>query len=259
MNASQNCCDGKKAVCKPDSNGVYRCFGGCPNDDCTNCPTGYDANNPACCIKPGTGTANVCQFSDQCCGGAPCVPDVNGVLHCTAVVTCTPKDGACTGETDPSCCAPNTCQYDSGSSSYKCGLDTTSCTASGGTCASDPACCSQLCRDLGTGLKCVACVPNAATCTANGQCCSGTCDTGTGKCVAACQPGGGACTADTDCCSGAVCNIPPGTTSGTCGSVQTCAPDTAACNDSTPCCTGTCYTTEWALCTGLVSGCFCGE
>ncbi|HVI75312.1 MAG TPA: hypothetical protein VM683_10060, partial [Anaeromyxobacteraceae bacterium] len=63
-NASQNCCDGKKTVCKLDSSGIARCFGGCPNNNCsTTCPTGYDGANPQCCIEPG----QVCQFSDQCC------------------------------------------------------------------------------------------------------------------------------------------------------------------------------------------------
>jgi hypothetical protein len=108
VNASQNCCNGKKDVCKPDSNGIYRCFGGCPESGCTAaCPSGYDANDPSCCIPPGTGSASVCQFRDQCCGGAPCVPGADGVLRCTAdAPTCTPVGGICDGADDLACCAP---------------------------------------------------------------------------------------------------------------------------------------------------------
>jgi hypothetical protein len=276
VNASQNCCDGKKAVCKPDSNGVYRCFGGCPNDDCSKCKTGYDPNDPACCIPAAdpanVTTANVCQFSDQCCGGAPCVPDaVTGVLHCTRPPgpSCTPKGGECAGVDANTCCAPTTCQYDgSGATGYHCALDTTACAASGAACAGDAACCSLLCRDGGTGPKCVACVPNALSCTAPGQCCSGICriplGATVGTCGAACQPDGGTCTQSGDCCTESVCNIPAGATSGTCGPVQACAPNLYdACNDALPCCTGTCYAdpahNNFAPCPGPVSGCACGE
>src|SRR5262249_24549720 len=68
VNASENCCDGKKEVCKVDQAGIPRCFGGCPGGNCgATCPSGFDPNNPACCIQPGQD----CQFRDQCCGGAP--------------------------------------------------------------------------------------------------------------------------------------------------------------------------------------------
>jgi hypothetical protein len=269
VNASQNCCDGKKAVCKQDSNGIYRCFGGCPNDDCTRCPTGYDANDPACCIPAvdptSVTTANVCQFSDQCCGGNPCVPDpVTGVLHCVRPTgpTCTPSGGSCLGPDDLSCCAPNTClETSKGSNVWKCGTQSSSCTAAGGTCATDATCCSELCRDGGTGLKCVSCVPNGLACLAGAQCCSGNCKEGT--CAAACLGSGATCTLPTDCCTGLTCNVPSGATSGTCGTVQTCSALTQPCNDAMPCCAGSCYVDpahgNYALCSGLVSGCSCGE
>ncbi len=212
-NASQNCCDGKKAVCKPDSNGIYRCFGGCPHDDCSQCPTGYDANNPACCIATAdpdhVTTANVCQFRDQCCGGAPCVPDATGVLHCTTPGSCAPAGTSCTGPDDASCCAPNSCQL-VGTGIYQCKLDT-QCAAVGGTCAGDADCCSH------------------------------SCDLETATCLNACVAAGGSCTVSADCCAGIVCDIPPGATSGTCGSVSTCAADSQSCNAATPCCTGVCY------------------
>jgi hypothetical protein len=258
---SWNCCDGKKAVCKVDSNGIQRCFGGCPNDVCpANCPTGYTGELP-CCIPAAepenVTTANVCQFRDQCCGGAPCVPDANGVLHCV-VSTCKPAGTACTGETDTSCCAPNSCLYVSGTT-YQCGVDTTSCTGIGTSCSDGSTCCSKIC----VGSQCAACIPTGTACTANAQCCSATCDTtGTHTCVNACVPAGGTCTSASDCCAGITCNIPYGATSGTCG--LTCAPNAYdPCSSATPCCSGTCYADplhgNFAACPEGTSGCACSE
>jgi hypothetical protein len=258
VNASQNCCDGKKAVCKPDSNGVYRCFGGCPGDNCGACPTGYDANDPACCIQPGTGAANVCQFRDQCCNGAPCVPGVDSVLRCTAPPpSCKAMGATCLGETDTDCCSPNSCLYDDVAASFKCGVDTTACRADGDPlgCTTGADCCSKLCT--GSPLECVSCLSNGTACTTNGQCCSSTCDLTSGTCVAPCQAPSGLCTADSDCCSGTVCvRDSPSAPSGTCGA-PACAGESGACNGAMPCCDGTCVDGEFIVCTGLVSGCTC--
>ncbi len=60
MPPSSNCC-------RADSSGGSRCYGG----STASCPNGYEANTPGCCIAAG----NVCTFSDECCGGTPCVPD----------------------------------------------------------------------------------------------------------------------------------------------------------------------------------------
>jgi hypothetical protein len=255
-NASQNCCDGKKEVCKPDSNGIYRCFGG----GSLSCPTGYDASNPACCIAAADpdhlGTVNVCQFRDQCCNGAPCVPDAGGVLHCTAVTTCKPEGTSCSGSDDTTCCAPDSCQeYSPGL--FHCAVDTTACAATGAACTTSTDCCTRECFQN----KCVSCMPNGGTCASNGQCCSGACDGEALTCVSACVIAGGTCTADPDCCSGAVCNVPLGATSGTCGSVQTCAGvgTGTACNDAMPCCSGVCLPAPDAVdpCIGLQEGCTC--
>jgi hypothetical protein len=227
-NASQNCCDGKKAVCKPDSNGIYRCFGG----GTTGCPTGYDASNPACCIPAqdpaALTTVSVCQFRDQCCGGAPCVPDANGVLHCTAVTSCKAAGTTCAGVDDPSCCAPNSCQ-EIGTGIFQCALDTQ-------------------------------CKANGLTCATGSDCCSHTCDLETHTCVATCVGAGGSCTADGDCCTGSVCNVPPGATSGTCGGSQSCAQAATACNEAMPCCTGAGECLNGVdPCFGLQEGCLCGS
>ncbi|MBL8952450.1 MAG: hypothetical protein JNK82_16840, partial [Myxococcaceae bacterium] len=85
INASQNCCDGMKEVCKPDSSGIPRCFGG----GSTACPTGYTGEAP-CCIAAG----DTCQFKDQCCDGLPCVPGDGGVLRCQGQ-TCKPAGATC--------------------------------------------------------------------------------------------------------------------------------------------------------------------
>jgi hypothetical protein len=207
-NASQNCCDGKKLVCKRDSQGIARCFGGCPNDDCSACPTGYDGGNPACCIPtdPGpSGNGNVCQFRDQCCGFVPCVPDANGILRCTAP-TCTAEHDACTGEDDGRCCVGTTCTFDAGDlypSDYTCE------------------------RDAG-------CASTGNACTFNSDCCSNVC--AGGVCGIPCASTGATCTFDGDCCAGLACNIPPGATRGTCESVSTCAPTNGSCNVDADCC-----------------------
>jgi hypothetical protein len=253
-NASQNCCDGKKAVCKPDSNGIYRCFGG----GSTSCPAGYDANDPACCIPAqdpvALTTASVCQFRDQCCNGAPCVPDVDGVLHCTAVTTCKAAGTTCSGVDDPSCCAPNSCQ-EIGTGIFQCAVDTTQCVATSGACNTSGECCSRECFQN----KCVACMPNDGACTADGQCCSGACDLDLHTCVASCVGNAGTCTTSADCCTGSVCDVPPGATSGTCGGVQTCAPNGTTCTELMPCCTGQCLTAPDSVdpCFGLQEGCSC--
>jgi hypothetical protein len=263
VNASQNCCDGKKAVCKPDSNGIHRCFGGCPDDDCSACPSGYDANDPDCCIpaapdQASATTANVCQFRDQCCGGAPCVPDASGVLHCVAApAACKPAGTSCDGEGDATCCAPNSCLFDATAGGDICKVDSTACTATGDGCADDSECCSRVCLVD----ACVDCVPNGSTCATGAECCSGSCDAETSECVPACQAELGQCTGDADCCSGLVCTIAPGATSGTCGSQQMCADMGETCYHGLPCCAGSCFNASdgGIPCFGPSSGCTCDE
>ncbi len=164
-NASQNCCAGKKAVCKQDSNDIWRCFGG----GSTACPAGYDANDPACCIPAGTATSpgGVCQFRDQCCNFAPCVPDAQGVLRCTTA-SCTPVDGACAGADDGSCCPGTVCTFD-GATGFTCKVPS-SCGANGRGCVVASECCSNNCA----GDVCAPpCAATNAACTTSGDCCAG--------------------------------------------------------------------------------------
>lgn len=199
-NASQNCCNGKKEVCKQDSGGIWRCFGG----QTGNCPTGWDANNPDCCIATGT-TANpggVCQFRDQCCNGAPCVPDASGVLRCT-VPSCTAVGGTCEGGDDTSCCAGTVCTFDDVHGTFSCQVPTF-------------------------------CTSNAGACTVASDCCSNNCVNG--RCAPPCTSANGSCTYDSDCCAGLACDIPAGATSGTCKSTSTCAPSGGSCVADADCC-----------------------
>jgi hypothetical protein len=99
INASQDCCDGKKEVCKSDSSGIPRCFGG----GSTTCPTGF-TGQAGCCIA----TGSECQFKDQCCGGAPCLPGSDGKLRCGTTVTCVAVGSACGGDAG-TCCTGTQC------------------------------------------------------------------------------------------------------------------------------------------------------
>ena len=190
VNASQNCCwldanmvpqgggvQGHSA-CKPDSGGIMRCFGGPVTPTC---PDGWDADRPGCCIQAG----QVCQFSDQCCNGVPCVPDGAGVLRCAATnppgggSTCAPRGATCTaaGEGNPgTCCSGLACYTVPGTTRKEC-LETTpgpTCYDVGRSCTSGLQCCTGYCYE---GTVCGGCAPNGATCDAAADCCSSFCST----------------------------------------------------------------------------------
>jgi hypothetical protein len=160
--ARQDCCDcqpPKFDCCKADANGVFRCYGGSTSD----CPSGY-TGVAGCCIAAG----EKCQFSSECCGGAPCVPDSSGQLRCGAAnpdggVTCQPKGSVCTSNGD--CCAGLVCNLPAGATSGTCGTPTTPtgtdggapvCAANGQGCTMQSDCCSGLTcyQPGGTGLPC---------------------------------------------------------------------------------------------------------
>ncbi len=232
VNASQNCCGGKKDVCKADSNGIMRCFGGppahCDSNGCdTTCSTGYDSANPQCCIEPG----QVCQFSDQCCNGQTCAPDPeDGMkLKCggggTGTFACTSFGASCTGTGDASCCSgPDSalkCKaYGENPGFYACLLaeSSTTCKLTGGSCAGAADCCS-------------------GTCT-SGACADWTNGSGT---PSSCQGLDKTCTANGDCCAGTSCAIAAGATSGTCkaASVSVCGTTSQSCSAAVPCCSAT--------------------
>jgi hypothetical protein len=258
-NASQNCCNGQKEVCKRDLNGIARCFGG----GSIACPTGYDGANPACCIgtDPGSsGVDNVCQFRDQCCNFVPCVPDANGILRCTPP-TCTALHGACDGGDDGSCCAGTVCTADTGDlypSDYTCEVPL-SCTSNGNTCTFNSECCSNNCA----GTVCAPpCAGAGATCTP-GDCCAGLdCailpgDTsGTCESVSSCAPTNGSCNVDADCCNSPdeICN------EGTCQVPPSCTAQFGACTPASTCCSPTsCIEQNGAVCSVGSTSCSCDQ
>ena len=231
INASQNCCDGKKEVCKLDSSGIPRCFGGCPNDVCPmECPTGYDPNDPNCCIPTGM----ECQFRDQCCNYAPCVPNANGVLVCGEAPNCVVVGGECTPGAPPGpdgCCDGTMCTESSTPGVYVCSPDIV---VPGGE--DDGGVPNN--NDGGpppdTGIA--PCAANGAVCTDPAECCSGICDNGMCGVPQQCQPENAACTAAADCCAGLQCNVPVGQTSGTCEQGATCNATGQACSPTSACC-----------------------
>ncbi len=110
-NSRHDCCDcqpPKINCCKFDKAGVPRCYGGSTKD----CPNGYTGKDP-CCIKAG----NLCAFSSECCNGAPCIPDQNGVLRCGTM--CQPQGQICTATSD--CCTGLTCIIPFGKTQGMCG------------------------------------------------------------------------------------------------------------------------------------------
>jgi hypothetical protein len=233
--ASQNCCyDGGgsgKAVCKPDANAIMRCFGGPVNATCL---TGWDSNDPQCCIPSG----DVCQFRDQCCGFAPCVPDAQGVLRCAASDTCMPQGSICSVGGAPTvdpCCAGTTCRNNT-ELGWACTTAAGACALQGQACSPSNPCCFGDCISGTCGADCA---PIGNTCVGNADCCSGLCSGG--RCAGACVPAAGACTVTADCCAGLACDIPAGATSGTCstgggGPVEpTCAQTGQSCL-TLPCC-----------------------
>ena len=232
INAPQSCCDGHwngqntvpgSDVCKLDTSGIPRCFGGASGS----CPTGY-TGQAGCCIA----TGDECQFKDQCCGGAPCVPGPNGKLVCT-VANCKSVGTSCSDSTE--CCSGTDCRPTSNGGGYACQtivVQSDAGTPDGGS--------SQ---DAGTPDAGV-CQANGTACTTGNQCCSQRClgsdgGVGSGTCEApvACQPQGSVCTTTADCCTGYSCSIPPGSTSGTC-QTGSCTGAGQACTGQDQCCTG---------------------
>ncbi|QRN93275.1 hypothetical protein JRI60_29235 [Archangium violaceum] len=253
ISAPQNCCDGKTDVCKVDSSGVPRCFGGA-----SVCPDGYDSQNPACCINPG----NSCQFSDQCCSGSLCLPDSTGNLKCQAPSTgggadggaggtCSPVGTRCDSDGGTTCCPGTQCLRTS-ELTRACQVPPTQPppgsdggTTDGGT-GGTP--------DGGSGGTCSA---NGATCSGGTQCCSGICSGGLCSAPAVCQPQNGLCTTTADCCSGLRCDVPLGSTVGSCQPGATCSSSGQACSPSALCCSGlSCRNGFGGACDGT-SACTC--
>ncbi|MBI5545339.1 MAG: hypothetical protein HY901_15735 [Deltaproteobacteria bacterium] len=255
-NCRQACCNGHQAVCKLDSQGLSRCFGGCTIDDeCSaDCPNGYDGLDPDCCIAEG----QECQFRDQCCDMLPCIQDGTGKYVCQAP-TCTPAGQSCTPGTSI-CCNGLSCEP-SGEIGFICrtssvtpgGADggVTNPSGDGGTvgpgydagptCAANSAACTldgQCCSGLCLAGVCASCKANGAGCTAPGECCSGLCTNGTCDPGATCVSQGGACSGTSECCPGFACDVPAGAANGTCQPGASCPTTGQNCSTTQACCQG---------------------
>jgi hypothetical protein len=160
-NSCCGCASPKVQCCKPDLNGVDRCYG---TPAVGNCPTGYTGQAP-CCIA----TGGACTFSAECCNFEPCLPDPKtGMLTCGA--TCSDQGQVCTSTAD--CCGGKnlTCQIPPGSLSGTCELPAVtvdagvgqpdaglSCSNSGQKCSTTQSCCAGLnldCEQASTGNSC---------------------------------------------------------------------------------------------------------
>jgi len=236
INASQDWCDGKTTVCKVDSNGVPRCVGGCPGGTCSSsCPTGYTGQAP-CCIA----TNQACQFSDQCCGGARCLPG-DGGFFCT-VPTCRGVGTTCDAGSNE-CCNGTQCLRTGGGEfgvTYACQ-------------APPPP------YDAGVPDGGGACLANGTSCDGGMSCCSQICASGACRAPAVCQPLSGVCTATADCCSGLSCSVPSGSTTGTCQS-GSCPGLGQSCSAQVACCTGlNCLNTSGVSCSISDPSCSCAS
>ncbi len=268
-NCEQACCDGKKAVCKIDTQGLSRCFGGGGV-----CPDGYDGLDPNCCIEPG----GACVFRDQCCNLLPCIP-VDGTYVC-AQPQCLAAGEACVpgGTGAEACCNDLPCLPD-GAGGYLCRHGTLpdagtpgpsdagpECLPVGAACTAGEECCTGTCTagelggtctppvtgyddaghpifepyDGGTAPDAAApgpdagptCRPNGDACTDSADCCSGTCSGGV---CATCKADGTACTANAECCSSACIE---GELGGTCGTPVVCVGQGGTCTGLADCCSG---------------------
>ncbi len=252
INASQNCCDGRKEVCQLDSAGIPRCMGGCPDGNCDPaCAAGY--NGEDCCIENNA----LCELSDQCCDDALCIPAADDQLRCTVLSGCQPIGGICTPDASPdspeACCSGTVCQLSADNTTSACvssqnpsdpgsgsepdagvgGSDAGSETDAGGN------------SDAGTGDP--SCTANGNSCGSGSECCSGICTDTSCAPGQACQPFEAACTADGDCCVGLKCAIDPGQVSGQClRSASTCSAAGQSCNTEA-CCSGLDCLTRTAL------------
>jgi len=230
INAPQNCCDGQKTVCKEDSSGIPRCFGGAGEVDPIACPDGYNGNKPLCCIA----TGESCQFRDQCCGLAPCLPAAGGGYKCGT--TCTLLGTTCTSDSE--CCDGATCYHPEGAGAFCANVSAPppdGGTADGGT------------PDGGTGADAGVPGANGDPCTVAGDCASNICTSNvcTAPPTATCGGVEAPCTATADCCVGTYCQVPSGQSVGSCATGPSCPSLGQPCSTASACCSGlTCSSTS---------------
>jgi hypothetical protein len=118
LGASQNCCDGGKAICQKTSTGVSRCW----------------PNYGGACFPDGA----ECHMSDECCSHL-CLPDSTSSTGFRCGAQCIPLgSGTCT--TDADCCSPGVCQ------NGVCLEGGSTCVPLGGPCLITSDCCIGICQ-----------------------------------------------------------------------------------------------------------------
>jgi hypothetical protein len=273
VNARQDCCDcapPKFNCCKPDSNGVYRCYG-TPAGSGGNCKTGY-TGVPPCCIAAG----QQCAFSSECCDGTPCTPDGAGVLRCQPKAptgpTCVKAGGTCTSTGD--CCAGTVCDLASGALAGKCVVPPAAGTGgSGGSGGGGSAGTGGIPNTGGAaGSGGVAGIGGAgdlggATSTGGVMGTGGGVATGGTGGSAVCGTTGATCTSALDCCQGLACLFTDGAAAGVCGPPPPPPPPPPICSltgqgclSNADCCAGlTCFGPGGTglPCAAGQSGCSC--
>lgn len=243
-NCEQACCDGQKDVCRLDSAGLSRCFGGGAV-----CPKGWNGLDPNCCIEAG----DECQFRDQCCNLNPCT-QVDGKYVCQAQ-DCVAAGSSCTpGATGPeACCNGLACQANGELGGFSCRLLSAApdagpggdvdggpdggagaCLTNGASCSSAGGCCSGAC----VGGTCGACRASGQDCGGPSECCSGVCASGKCATPATCVNAGGVCSGISECCPGTTCEVPLGQANGACVAGSACSGAGQGCSESQACCTG---------------------
>jgi hypothetical protein len=133
-------CISTKDCCQLDALGIPRC------------------NSLSACVP----TNGVCSNSLDCCNGVPCVPDMNGVLHCGA--GCSQTGNSCTSDAD--CCSGGTCVFPPGSTQGTC-QGNTMCSQEGQACSDKMPCCAGIaCNVTGSNpiTACPAGMETGCTC-----------------------------------------------------------------------------------------------
>jgi hypothetical protein len=219
----------------------------CGGDCCSRACFPYGPHGILVC-QPPSGchpTGELCTTDDDCCGGGN-QPDAD-----KAHTTCNKEPGFNIGRcSQGNMCAPagDICRLDA----FQCN-DTADCCA--GNVHQHPEVCAQdnlgVPRCIVTGGNTDCTDPSShvgQVCATSADCCGLPC-TGSPEvgffCQAGCQNPGSGCTNDADCCSGSPCNIPAGSTTGTCGMTGSCSAYGQACDASHTCCSGlTCDATS---------------
>ncbi len=219
-----------------DGSPLPTCGGECCSRACLPFgPTGVLICQPPSGCRP---TGEVCANDEDCCGG-PGNPD-----NATSGVTCSKEPGNALGRCDNGrSCTP---------AGGICRLQSESCNENA-NCCSGNVLQNNTCKRDALGIpRCLAaeidCTDPSSfegdSCATSADCCGLPCTpVGSGEfpplvCGGACADPGDTCTTTSDCCSGYPCNIPAGSTQGTCGNEQGCAEFGQSCTAAADCCSG---------------------